>query len=76
MTINQAMDILYKYHSKWLALAQKSHSILSTLQTPLEPEDVVQEMYLKILTELREKKLKPATLFMKGMKLLPFQYLI
>ena len=66
MTIDEAMNILYKYHSKWLKLAEKSHSILSTLQTPLEPEDVVQEMYLKILTELKEKKLKPATLFMKG----------
>tara|TARA_R100000541_G_scaffold13320_2_gene22216 strand:+ start:237 stop:740 length:504 start_codon:yes stop_codon:yes gene_type:complete len=58
MTIDDVINKMYKNHPTWLLMAEK----MTPLYYSLTAEDVVQEVYLKIFEELKEKKLKISTI--------------
>tara|TARA_R110001599_G_scaffold182208_1_gene375194 strand:- start:343 stop:846 length:504 start_codon:yes stop_codon:yes gene_type:complete len=58
MTIDDVINKMYKNHATWLLMAEK----MTPLYYSLTAEDVVQEVYLKIFEELKEKKLKISTI--------------
>ena len=62
MSIDDVMSLLYRKHTSWIIMAER----LLPLGYAYEAEDIVQEAYLKIYQELRNKKLKVTTIIIEG----------
>lgn len=61
--IDEVLNMLYRKHTSWLMMAQRLTPVSGYAITA---EDVVQDVYLKILKELRDKKLDYATIIIEG----------
>ena len=62
MSKDEILSRLYRKHTSWVLMAER----MMPLNYPMTAEDVVQEVYLKIYQELRDKKLKSTTIIIDG----------
>ena len=62
MSKDEILSRLYRKHTSWVLMAER----MMPLYYPMTAEDVVQEVYLKIYQELRDKKLKSTTIIIDG----------
>ena len=62
MSKDEILSSLYRNHPAWLIMAER----MMPLYYSMTAEDVVQEVYLKIYQELRDKKLKSTTIIIDG----------
>lgn len=62
MSKDEILSRLYRKHTSWVLMAER----MMPLYYSMTAEDVVQEVYLKIYQELRDKKLKSTTIIIDG----------
>ena len=62
MSDDEILSRLYRKHTSWVLMAER----MMPLYYSMTAEDVVQEVYLKIYQELRDKKLKSTTIIIDG----------
>ena len=62
MSDDEIISKLYRKHTSWILMAER----MMPLYYSMTAEDVVQEVYLKIYQELRDKKLKYTTIIIDG----------
>lgn len=62
MSKDEILSRLYRKHTSWVLMAER----MMPLCYSMTAEDVVQEVYLKIYQELRDKKLKSTTIIIDG----------
>ena len=62
MSKDEILSRLYRKHAAWVLMAER----MMPLYYSMTAEDVVQEVYLKIYQELRDKKLKSTTIIIDG----------
>lgn len=62
MTNSEIIDKLYRKHVTWLLIVENRLPIYA----PITAEDIVQDMYLKILQKLKEKKIKKTLIIKEG----------
>lgn len=62
MSRDEILSRLYRKHTSWVLMAER----MMPLYYSMTAEDVVQEVYLKIYQELRDKKLKSTTIIIDG----------
>ena len=60
MSRDEILSRLYRKHTSWVLMAER----MMPSYYPMTAEDVVQEVYLKIYQELRDKKLKSTTIIL------------